>query len=693
MITRRWLVTSSLICLTACGGSNSEQKSIIDPVAVVPDLNAMTVPLGSLVVQQGTSFERHLKNGVFLRSQTDFRINFADGAESSSSTSSSSSSQYSATNTQEFGVDEGDRIKYDGQYLFIATQEPQFTILADGLNNEGSVNDDDSETKAATSIRIMQRQIQGALVEANTVIVSEEATNINALYLNDNVLAVLSDIYSYNIAATFFDSFFPTEQKFNLSLVDVIAPQSPNVSLTYTIDGAIVNSRRIGDMLYVVSSYSASLDGIIYATTEQEKLDNYNKIMQTDINQLLPKYRDALGNEHNLVNAENCYLPENTSELDGFDGIVTLTAISLSNPEQMNSVCINAQVQGLYASQNSLYLYGTEYQYSDQGSTESSVVHKFNVTGNDIGYRASGNLDGRFNWNLSNLRFSEQGDYLRVVTTTGDGASGFIHKLNVLSEDDNKLSVVSQLPNAINSKLIGKVSDDGKVYEDIQAVRYYQNQAYIVTFENTDPLYVVDLKNNTNPVIVGELEIPGYSAYLHPISDHLLLGVGQNVQPRAAENSDTETSPIVEGAKVSLFDISDMTSPKEIHSLVYADAYTPVEFDYHALTYLTMPDNTTRFALPIERWVTETKTDENDQKYDVWSTQNELALIEVSGITQDAQLTEIGKVEASYQEQPLYNASGWLDRSVMHGDDVYYIHGHQVWQSLWSAPAQVSGPY
>lgn len=691
MITRRWLITSSLVCLTACGGSNTEQANITDPVAVVPDLNAMTVPLGSLVAQQGTSFERHLKNGVFLRSQTDFRVNFAEGADSSSgSAASSASTQYSATNSQELGVDEGDRIKYDGQYLFIATQEPQFTILADGLNNDAAADEDE---KAATSIRIMQRQQQGNLVEANTVVVNEEATNINALYLNNNVLAVLSDIYSYNIAATFAESFFPTAQTFNLSLVDVVAPQSPNIALTYTIDGAIVNSRRIGDMLYVVSAYSASLDDIVYAATEQEKLDNYNKIMQTDINQLLPKYRDGQGNEHNLVDAQNCYLPENTTELDGFDGIVTLTAISLSNPSLMNSVCINAQVQGLYASQNSLYLYGTEYQYIDEVSSESSVVHKFNVTGNDISYRASGNLDGRFNWNLSNLRFSEQGNYLRVVTTTGDGSSGFIHKLNVLSEDGNELSVVSQLPNTIHSKLIGKVSDDGKVYEDIQAVRYYQNQAYIVTFENTDPLYVIDLKDNTAPVIAGELEIPGYSAYLHPISENLLLGVGQNVQPRSNENAEVDTSPIVEGAKVSLFDISDMSTPKEIHSLVYADAYTPVEFDYHALTFLTMPDHSTRFAVPIERWLTETITDENDQKYDVWSTQNELALFEVTGTTQEAQLIDVGKVKASYQEQPQYNSSGWLDRSVMHGDDIYYIHGHQVWQSVWSAPSQASGPY
>ncbi len=694
MFTRGVLVTALTIALGACGGSDKDETvKIDDPVATVPELNAMALPLGSLTEQQGTNFERHLKNGIYLRNQSDLRINFAQMSEA---TSSDSAAGFSSTITQEQGVSEGDRIKYDGEYLFIAHQNANVWIAEDS---------EDKENEPQTAIRIMQRDDSGAMTEISELTVDEDANQIDSLYLHDNVLAVLSDIYSYHIdTMSFVERFFPFQQDFNVSMVDVSSPATPEVSLSYSIDGSMINSRRIGNMLYIISTYSASLDDIVYATTEQEKVDNYNKIMQTDITELMPHYRDAQGNEFPLVNAENCYLPEQATEKDGFDGIVTVTAINMAQPSQMNSVCINAEVQGIYASQESIYLYGTEYQYTDDKASETSVIHKFSLSDNTMSYRASGVLDGRFNWQLSNLRFSEQADYLRVVTTSGDGMSGYQHRLNVLSEDGNELSVVSQLPNDINSKLIGKVSDDGKVYEDIEAVRFYQDQAYIVTFLNTDPLYVIDLKDNLSPVIAGELEVPGYSAYLHPISNNLLLGIGQNVEPgllsivEGGEGSTDGTivndnvSPIVEGAKVSLFDISDISEPREIHSIVYENAYTPVEYDYHALTMLKMNDNSTRFALPIERWGTETRVDEKEQKYDVWFAENSLELFEVTGLTANDELVERGSIEA-IQIDELDYASGWDDRSIFHGDDIYYIHGRQIWQSLWSDVKQVTGPH
>lgn len=273
-------------------------------------------------------------------------------------------------------------------------------------------------------------------------------------------------------------------------------------------------------------------------------------------------------------------------------------------------------------------------------------------------------------------------------------------------DDFGTLTTVSQLPNNTHSKVIGKQSEDGNVYEDIQSVRFYENQAYIVTFLNTDPLYVIDLEDNLNPMIRGELEIPGYSAYLHPISDHLLLGVGQNVDPNrgfmgVAEDSDEnptmtsdEEQPVIEGAKVSLFNIQDMNNPKEIHSIVYEQAYTPVEFDYHALTTLQRDDNTVRFGMPIERWKIETRIDENEQKYDVWQAENQLALFEVTSLTSEANLVEVGQVNAEKpaEDQNIYYSS-WDDRAIFHNDDIYYIHGSKVWQSTWSTPELVSEPF
>jgi uncharacterized secreted protein with C-terminal beta-propeller domain len=683
MFRKNILGSCFIVTLSACGGGDNSSIDVLEPVLSVPDLNAMSVPLGTLKQQSGVEFERHLKNGVYLRSQSGLKINFTDSAESSAS----STSGFSSTINQEGGVDESDRIKYDGEYLFIATQETNVNILEDNAS--------------PTAIRIMHRASDGGISEVNKLTVNEEATHINGLFLNNDVLAVLSDIYQYNLAASSFaEGFFPQQQQFNLSLISVVNPQVTNKTASFTIDGAIVDSRRVDDVLYVVSSFSASMADMQYANTKEGQLENYNTILTTDINDLLPKYTDADGVEHNLVSADNCYLPEQASELDGFDGIVTLTAIDLNNPEKLQSVCVNAQVQGLYASPESVYLYGTDFQYQENSTTETSIIHKFSIQEQQIDYQASGTIDGRFNWELSNLRFSEQGEYLRVVSTTGDRSNGYQHRLNILMQEGKSLSVVSQLPNDIYPHVIGKQSDDGKVYEDIKSVRFYQNQAYVVTFLNTDPLYIIDLKDNLSPKISGELEIPGYSAYLHPLSENLLLGIGQNVDPARLDGStetkgdDENSSPIIEGAKVSLFDVSDKSNPKEIHSIVYEQAYTPVEYDYHALSTLTMNDGSMRFSIPIERWKTQTQVDENQQKYDVWLPENELALFEITGKDNAASLIDKGKIKAQLNDDSdFYYMSGWDDRSIFHGDDIYYIHGNNVWQSDWHSLDITSGPF
>jgi hypothetical protein len=270
--------------------------------------------------------------------------------------------------------------------------------------------------------------------------------------------------------------------------------------------------------------------------------------------------------------------------------------------------------------------------------------------------------------------------------------------VNILTQQGNELKTIAQLPNESNSKVIGKVNAQGIVDEDIKAVRFYESNAYIVTFLETDPLYIIDLADNTKPVITGELEIPGYSSYLHPLSDNLLLGIGQNVDPNrfttVADNTGSEqSSPVIEGAKVTLFDISDLQAPKEIKSIVYADGYTPVEYNYHALTYLPVADGTFRFALPVERWKIITMV-EDGQKYDIWQASNSLELLEVTSSDSDAELVIKGSILAEQPENNLVPfIHGGDDRGVLHYDDIYYIHGNDVWRSYWLNPEQVEGPF
>ena len=701
MLNKKIILLSSFLPLLGCGGDSKNEVSI-ENLKEVPELNTMSMALTPLKPVNATDFEQYLKNGVYLNSSQQDGVlenTASDIGTPTPATTSSSNEQsgFSSTITQEEGVDEGDRIKYDGEFMYIANHE---YYQRQTFAQEAPI--------PQTSVRILQRDSQGDISELSKTLVNEEASSINSLYLNDDKLAVLSDIYTFyndgnlNTSSITSDVFFPMEESFNLSLLDVTDQASPAITKSYTMDGAIIDSRRVDDVLYIVSSFSPYISELPYAETETEKLDNYKTIFLSNISDFLPQLIDKQGNSRNLVEPENCFLPTETTKKDGFNGIVTLTTIDLKQPDNISSICINTQVSGLYATPTSVYLYGTDYQSTDNQTVETSIIHKFSITGQDINYVASGTLDGRFNWQLSNLRFSEKGDDLRVVTTKGNRWNGYDHYVNVLNPVGNKLTLVAQLPNDTYPEKIGKLNNAGIVQEDIKAVRFFEEKAFIVTFLNTDPLYVIDMIDNEELKITGALEIPGYSSYLHPISDSLLVGIGQNVDPNRlflAENDGINTdeiTPIIEGAKISLFDVSNMNDPIEIKSIVYENGYTPVEFDYHALTYLKTEENTHRFGLPVERWLSERVVDtESGQEYGTWTLKNSLQLIEVTGSDANATLLEIGSVtpikftdasEATY-------VSGWDDRAIFHGDDIYYLHGNSIWKSYWQTPELTTGPF
>jgi len=696
------LLSGSLISIVSCGGSDTPQP---------PQLNELSVAITPLSLTTQTTFSQHIKNGIYLRnSQREQAItDTALVSSPESALADSSTNDFSATITQEQGVDEADRIKYDGNHLFIANNT-YYSYQAESGSPEKSQEKVSTGSQIKSTVRIMERAMDGEIRELSEIDIDAN-NNINGLYLNSDILTVISTVeQNYNIATTqlIAEPTSYSQPAFNITFVNVSEPENTQVINSYNFDGNIVNSRRVGDVLYIVSRYQPYIEQLTYATTDEEKISNYALINNTDIANLLPKYHEKNGTKQSLVNDKQCLLPENATDKDGYDTIMTLTAINIHEPQQLNSVCLNTSTDGLYATDKSIYVYGTYYDYSvidsPRNSKETSIIHKFSIDDMAISYINSASLTGRFNWSLSNLRFSEKDNYLRVVTTSGNRRIGFEHKLNVLLEADNKFTLVNQLPNTINTTAIGKVSNDGLVYEDIKAVRFFKDNAYIVTFLTTDPLYVIDLSDNNNPKIAGALEIPGYSAYLHPITDSLLLGIGQNIdenrinfisQPATIDDGNIDEPtvvPVIEGAKVSLFDISDINAPREIRSIVYENGYTPVEYDYKALSHFVTENGNHRFALPIERWKT-TSIDDRGNTFITWNSENFLSLLEVTTDSSNAELTHIGNIFANDENANTNNYSSWDDRSIMHNNDIYYIHGNQVWRSFWQNPEQITGPF
>jgi hypothetical protein len=190
------------------------------------------------------------------------------------------------------------------------------------------------------------------------------------------------------------------------------------------------------------------------------------------------------------------------------------------------------------------------------------LIHQFRLDdGTAATYVASGKVEGRL---LNQFAMSEHNGDLRVATTTDDwGGFG----------EQSESTVFVLRPEGDELREISSVGGLGKD-EQIYAVRFIGDLAYVVTFRQIDPLYVIDLTDPANPIEAGELKIPGYSAYLHPVGDGLLLGVGQD----ATDEGRTT------GTQLSLFDVSDPTNPQRVSTLPIG-GYSEVEWDHKAFLY------------------------------------------------------------------------------------------------------------
>ena len=219
--------------------------------------------------------------------------------------------------------------------------------------------------------------------------------------------------------------------------------------------------------------------------------------------------------------------------------------------------------------------------------TYVSYVHAFDISApDDIAYQASGSVSGFL---LNQFSMSERDGDLRVASTglEFDDPQGEQSYVTVLRPDGDELAEV------------GRLGDLGRG-ERIYAVRFLGDTGYVVTFRQVDPLYVVDLSEPSQPTLRGELKINGYSAYLHPVGEGLLLGVGQD----ATDEGQTL------GTQLSLFDVNDPAQPVRLHQYHLAGANSDAEFDHHAFLYWSANNMA---VLPVRRygWDEETGTDDS----------------------------------------------------------------------------------
>jgi len=306
----------------------------------------------------------------------------------------------------------------------------------------------------------------------------------------------------------------------------------------------------------------------------------YDMVGEWDLNDIFPQWRDSAGSNQfeAMHDCTDLYRPGNIAQLN----MLSLFHLDIENNES-SSTGLLSNGWTIYASQENLYVAQTSrWWWWGWGSFDlDTQIHKFELNPDSTpNYVASGSVDG---WIYDQFAMSEFDGHLRVASTSIDWW-GWSTESD--SEEGNNLTVLLDNENGLLEE-VGSVTGMAPG-EQIFACRMLGTKGYIVTFEQTDPLFTLDLSDPQNPEVIGELHIPGFSTYLHPMGPEHLLSVGM-----AGLEDGTLT-----GMAINIFDVSDFGDPQlqEQFEIVHPEAgwsWSEALWEHHAFTFhrdvLTIP--------------------------------------------------------------------------------------------------------
>ena len=460
-------------------------------------------------------------------------------------------SHHTKTNIQEKGVDEADIIKTDGKYVY--------TVRGDELVVAKTWPVD--RTAVAARVKFKTLVPQQVYLRGTNVIVQGQSSEELAGWTAGHTRVIV---------------------------VDVADREHPSIKRIIDVDGQVVSTRLIRDDLVLVQAQAVPIPQRLYdlaaktlGTSPQSDPQSLrpweaqarlaqtlrsaiaNHVTPADLDAALPRVRT--GNVTKQMACADLHIPPATNQLQ----ITTLAKISITEPraELVGALAAGGQV---YASQTALYVTAPHNVYDRRNATYGTQVHQFALGDAKTrpSYVASGRVEGYL---LNQFSMSEHKGDLRIATTDQNQAG---NNLFVMRPVGKKLEVIGSL------RGLGK-------NERIYSGRIVGEQGYIVTFRQTDPLYTLDLRDPRNPKVAGELKVNGFSSYIHPIGDGLLLTIGQ----------DADASGRQLGVHVQVFDVSDPAKPtRKFHEKLGAGTYSTAQNDHKSFLW----DPITRtFAVPI----------------------------------------------------------------------------------------------
>lgn len=472
----------------------------------------------------------------------------------------------SGTNTQEAGVDEADLIKADARGYFYLARGPELLVIraspADQMNVAYRLNLKGSGYGQARSLYL-------------------DAEN--------NRLVVMIDAAGPNYPGT---GAYPARYGTGLLFLDISDPVAPVATDWLWTEGYMFDSRRVDRRLHLVSThnywwptalsessgfhqrlqayYQARQDG---RKEDAERLageirsDVNQAVAATPLGQLLPLRKSGLGEgEPQPLACESVLHTDVEHRL----GLMLITSVDTDGGNPAALATINNAWQ-LYASQDYLYL----AQYSggwwfDRRQTEQTAIYRFELTEGAVQPAGFGVVDG---WTRDSYSFGEHQGFLRVATTEGRFREDLDRWV-----PSNHLFVLGAATDG-NLKTVGQVRDFMRD-ERIFSSRFLGDRGYVVTFRQVDPLFVFDLSDATAPKVTGQVEIPGFSTYIHPLDENHLLTIGR----------DGDGTGVNHNIRLQIFDVTNPAAPALAHFFVpevNAEdwVFSLAEYDPHAFTY------------------------------------------------------------------------------------------------------------
>lgn len=460
-----------------------------------------------------------------------------EGTTAGGRTGSSSAPGFSGTNVQEDGVDEPDIVKTDGSRIFHITRD---------------------HSDGRTLLRGLRVTPDGLRLAG---VLAFDQARARDMFLTGGRLLVIGDTYRS-------DAVWAT-----VWVVDAADPAAMRILWSQEVEGGYVSARMIDGVARLV--VHTGTKGPRPAaeprdSSEEEKRrateENRRAIARSTLDDWVPQTRvvDYRGSRPVVRQGRACQCDQTLHSTDEFSGFgqVTVLTIDPANPSIRETAAVQGGAGIVYASRQSLYVATAEWRRdaSDRTLDQTTSLHRFALPRGDAArYVASGEVRG---YPLNQFSMSEHDGHFRIATTEfrdRDRSESFV---SVFRQDGDRLVQVGQ---------VGGLGHGERIF----AVRFLGTTGYVVTFRQVDPLYVVDVADPTRPRVVGELKIAGYSAYLHPMADGYLMGVGQD----ATEEGRTQ------GTQVSVFDVRDPSRPTRVQQRSLAGAHSVAEFDHHAFLF------------------------------------------------------------------------------------------------------------